>query len=63
MIPSIHTKIHIVVGALIMTKRNNQRRNVNNDKEKKIKFDYETFNALKNLAIIQKNSYQIMKPV
>ena len=28
--------------------KNNQRRNVNNDKDKKIKFDYETFNALKN---------------
>ena len=28
--------------------KNNPRRNVNNDKDKKIKFDYETFNALKN---------------
>ena len=28
--------------------KNNQRRNLNNDKEKKLKFDYESFNALKD---------------
>ena len=28
--------------------KNNQRRNLNNDKERKLKFDYESFNALKD---------------